>query len=64
MTATYSVPDVHCGHCQHAITTSVAAVPGVVEVTVDLDTKLVTVDGAADDDAVRAAIEDAGYAVA
>ena len=64
MTRTYSVPDIHCGHCQHAITTSVGEVAGVEQVTVDLNTKLVTIDGDADDDAVRAAIADAGYAVA
>ena len=40
-TITYTVPGVHCGHCEHAIKTSVSAVAGVESVDVDLETKLV-----------------------
>ncbi|MFN8034663.1 MAG: cation transporter [Acidimicrobiia bacterium] len=66
MTATtvYSVPGVSCEHCRHAIETSVGVVPGVEHVTVDLDAKTVTIAGSAPDDAMRAAIDDAGYDVA
>jgi copper chaperone CopZ len=60
---TYRVPGVHCGHCVAAITGEVSKVPGVTGVDVDLTTKTVTVDGAADDAAVRAAIDEAGYEV-
>ena len=63
-TRTYSVPTVHCGHCVNAITGEVTRVEGVSDVTVDLDTKTVTVVGDADDAAVRAAIDEAGYEVA
>ena len=61
---TYSVPGVSCQHCVDAITREVSAVPGVTGVSVDLTTKTVTVDGAADDTAVRTAIDEAGYEVA
>lgn len=62
-TTTYSVPAVHCQHCVNAITGEVTQVPGVSDVQVDLDTRTVTVTGDADDAAVRAAIDEAGYEV-
>ena len=58
---TYDVPGVNCGHCRTAIETSVSKVDGVEHVDVDIEAKRVTVSGAADDAAVRAAIDDAGY---
>jgi copper chaperone len=63
-TRTYSVPAVNCGHCVDAITGEVTKVPGVDDVTVDLDRKTVTVVGDAADDDLRAAIDEAGYDVA
>jgi copper chaperone len=64
-TVTYSVPGVHCAHCEAAIEQEVSAVAGVELVEVDLEAKLVTVRGAALDDAeLRAAIDEAGYDVA
>jgi copper chaperone len=65
MTTTYSVPGISCGHCRMAITGEVGRLPGVSSVEVDLDAKRVTVSGPAiDDNAVRSAIDDAGYDVA
>ena len=62
---TFSVPDVSCGHCRAAISAEVERVAGVAAVDVDLDAKLVRVSGEAiDPDAVRAAIDEAGYDVA
>ena len=59
---TYSVPGVSCDHCRAAIADEVGSLDGVREVVVDLDAKRVVVRGERlDDDAVRAAIEDAGY---
>jgi copper chaperone CopZ len=59
----YSVPDVHCSHCERAIAAEVGAVSGVTSVEVDLDAKVVSVRGrGVDDGAVRAAIAAAGYA--
>ena len=59
---TYMVPGISCGHCIAAITEEVTKLPGVAEVDVDLTTKRVTVSGEQlDADAIRAAIDDAGY---
>jgi copper chaperone len=59
---TYRVPELSCEHCERAVSTEVAAVAGVDSVVVDLRTKLVTVRGEGfEDEAVRAAIVDAGY---
>jgi copper chaperone len=64
-TKTYSVPGMHCGHCQSAVAKELQGVAGVESVRVDLDSKLVTVTGnALDDVALRAAIGEAGYEVA
>jgi copper chaperone CopZ len=63
--STYTVPGMHCGHCERAVKEEVGGVAGVTAVEVDLDTKLVTVTGAPlDDGAIRAAIEEAGYEAA
>ncbi len=60
----YSVPTISCGHCKAAIESEVATVPGVDAVEVDVASRTVRVDGEASDDAVRAAIDEAGYDVA
>lgn len=62
-TRTYSVPGISCDHCKRAIETEVSAVDGVSAVGVDVDAKLVTVTGGPDD-AIRAAIDEAGYDIA
>ncbi len=64
-TKTYSVPGVHCAHCEGAVKRELEAVEGVESVTVDLERKLVSVSGSRlDDAALRAAIDEAGYDVA
>ncbi len=63
-TATYSVPEISCGHCVAAITGAVSPLDGVESVDVAVDAKTVTVTGDFDDAAVRGAIDDAGYDVA
>ena len=65
MHSTYSVPGISCGHCRTAITSEVTTVAGISSVEVDLDAKIVTVNGAGfNDAAVRDAIDDAGYDIA
>ena len=55
----YTVPGIHCGHCAAAIKEEVSSVEGVEDIDV------VTVRGhALRDEALRAAIEEAGYEVA
>jgi copper chaperone len=59
---TYSVPGMHCDHCVAAVAQELSAVGGVEAVDVDLATKLVVVTGEGlDDEALRAAIDEAGY---
>ncbi len=61
----YSVPAIHCAHCEAAIVSEVGAVPGVERVEVDLEGKRVTVRGdELDDRQLRAAIDSAGFDVA
>lgn len=64
-TITYSVRDMHCGHCKAALEGGLSAVPGVSAVDIDLRTKLVLVrgDGLVDAE-LRAAIKEAGYEAA
>jgi copper chaperone CopZ len=62
---TFSVPALHCTHCEAAVTAEVSAVSGVASVEVDLETKVVVVRGQdLVDAAIRAAIEEAGYEAA
>jgi copper chaperone len=64
VTRTYDVPGISCGHCKAAIEEEVGQLDGVAEVTVDVDTRKVTVTGEIDDDAIHTAVEEAGYEVA
>lgn len=58
----YTVPGMSCAHCTAAVTEEVEEVGGVASVEIDLDTKRVVVRGeSVSDDAVRAAIREAGY---
>jgi copper chaperone len=64
-TRTYTVPAIHCGHCAAAIKEEVSAAAGVHAVDVDLESKIVTIRGEAlSDEALREAIEEAGYEAA
>lgn len=64
-TLTYTVPGIHCAHCERAIKQEVGALAGVESVQVDLERKQVRVSGERLDDArLREAIDEAGYEVA
>ncbi|HZB36083.1 MAG TPA: heavy-metal-associated domain-containing protein [Gaiellaceae bacterium] len=64
-TTTYTVRGMHCGHCEAAVKHELQRVEGVESVTVDLESKLVSVTGSElDDAALRAAVDEAGYEVA
>ena len=61
----YRVPGMHCEKCERAVRDEVGQVTGVEVVEVDLESKLVRVLGQdVSDEAVRVAIDDAGYEVA
>lgn len=64
-TSTYTVTGMTCAHCVVSVTEEVSEISGVTEVAVDLDTGAVTVtsDQPVDEADVRAAVEDAGYAL-
>ena len=63
-TRTYPVSGMTCGHCVSAVRSEVSQVTGVQEVSVDLEQGTITVTGdQVDDQAVAAAVDEAGYAV-
>ncbi|GAA1381263.1 heavy-metal-associated domain-containing protein [Pseudonocardia kongjuensis] len=64
-TATYTVSGMTCGHCVSSVTEEISEVAGVTDVSVDLPTGAVTVtgDGEISSDAVRAAVQEAGYEI-
>jgi len=55
------VPDMTCKHCKMTIENRLGQLPGVAQVLVDLDHKMVGVDGEASLEAVEQGIRDAGY---
>lgn len=62
-TTIYSVPGISCGHCKAAIEGEVGKLADVELVTVDVETKQVTVVGDVDEPTIRSAIDEAGYEV-
>ncbi|MBB5935079.1 heavy-metal-associated domain-containing protein [Streptomyces zagrosensis] len=63
VTTVYTVTGMTCGHCENAVTEEVSALDGVTSVTAVAATGQVTVasTGPLDDEAMRAAIDEAGY---
>ena len=63
---TYKVTGMSCGHCETAISEEVSQIPGVSAVKAVASTGEVTVTSATelDDDAVREAVDEAGYELA
>ncbi|SEB68624.1 Copper chaperone CopZ [Paramicrobacterium humi] len=69
VTTTIGVAGMTCGHCEKAVTEELSALGGVTGVSVELapgETSTVTIvsDEPLETAAVRAAVEDAGYAMA
>jgi len=64
-TTTYRVTGMTCDHCVRAVTTELVLMPGVRSVDVDLAEGAVTVtsDAPLDQEEVREAIDEAGYAL-
>jgi copper chaperone len=62
-TREYSVKGMTCEHCVLSVTEEVSELPGVRKVDVDLDSGRLVVRGDVTDEAVRAAVSDAGYEV-
>jgi copper chaperone len=62
----YTVTGMTCAHCVSSVTEEVQDIPGVESVDVVLETGALTVTSSrpVDDDAVKAAVEEAGYQLA
>jgi copper chaperone len=65
-TQNFTVVGMTCGHCVASVTEEVTEIAGVSNVDVDLASGNVTVTSSEpiSDDALRAAVEEAGYALA
>ncbi|MET9817267.1 MULTISPECIES: heavy-metal-associated domain-containing protein [unclassified Streptomyces] len=63
VTTVYKVSGMTCGHCEGAVSQEISALDGVTAVTAVAKTGEVTVSSAAplDEEAVRAAVDEAGY---
>ena len=66
VTATFTVTGMTCGHCVQAVTDEVQAIDGVETVDVELASGAVTVVSVEpiSEQAVAAAVDEAGYALA
>ncbi|WP_018349449.1 copper ion binding protein [Longispora albida] len=66
ITTTYQVQGMTCGHCVNAVSTEVGSLAGVTQVAVDLASGAVTVtsDAPLTQEAVAAAVDEAGYELA
>ncbi|MGW3107570.1 heavy-metal-associated domain-containing protein [Streptomyces sp. NPDC001100] len=63
VTTVYKVSGMTCGHCEGAVSREISALDGVTAVTAVAKTGEVTVTSTAqlDEEAVRAAVDEAGY---
>lgn len=62
-TITFSVPGMTCGHCEQAVSSEIGKLPGVTDVDVNLETKVVKVSSQQElawSDLV-AAVDEAGF---
>jgi copper chaperone len=59
----FRVPDIHCDGCIRALTGAVRDLDDKATLQADLGTKLVRVETSAGDEAVAAAIREAGFAL-
>ena len=66
VTSTYTVSGMTCEHCVAAVTGELSTLPGVADVNVDLGSGavIVTSEAPLPADAVRAAVDEAGYQLA
>ena len=60
-TAVYTVEGMHCSHCEAAVCRAVEEIPGVESAKASASRKTLTIKGPAEEDAIRSAVEKAGY---
>ncbi|MDG5485033.1 heavy-metal-associated domain-containing protein [Mycolicibacterium gadium] len=65
-TTTVTVTGMSCGHCATSVREEITEIPGVRSVDVDLASGSVTIDSDSvlEADAIKTAVEDAGYQLA
>ena len=61
MTTTLTVKEMSCEHCEQSVAEALTDVDGVTDVQVDREAESATVEGDADEDALVAAVDEAGY---
>jgi copper chaperone len=59
----FNIPAISCGHCVKAVTEAVKQTDPDAQVSVDLESKKVTVQTTQERDTVAAALAEAGYPV-
>ena len=60
-TAVYTVEGMHCSHCEAAVCRAVEDIPGVESANASASRNTLTIKGSAEEEALRAAVEKAGY---
>jgi copper chaperone CopZ len=60
-TVVYTVEGMHCNHCKAALENAVSKVKGVTSVEANPSANTLTVTGSASEDAIRTAVEQAGF---
>ena len=60
-TAVYTVEGMHCSHCEAAVCRAVEDIPGVESAKANASGKTLTIKGPAAEEAIRTAVEKAGY---
>ena len=65
-TSSYTVTGMTCGHCVASVTEEVQEISGVTDVQVDLASGALSITSSQpiDDEAVRSAVDEAGYQLA
>lgn len=58
---TIEVGGMHCANCSNSVTKTLSALPGLSNVSVDLAKGLVTFEGEASEDTIKAAIDAIGF---
>lgn len=59
----FKVDGMMCTHCKARVQKALEAIDGVASVEVDLQSKLVTVQGEASEEVLKAAVVKAGYSI-
>jgi copper chaperone CopZ len=57
------VEGMSCAHCVRHVKEALQELEGITQIEVDLESKTATIEGAAEDQAIQAVIQEAGYEV-